>query len=242
MKKKLFIWILCAMMFTLCVPVRADETASRQPDYTRTGSITVDIHESSGKKVPGGTLTAYEVASAADNAFRYTEAFAGCSVDLSKVGTGKSGEPELSASLAAYAAQNGIKGTTVTISSEGRAVFSNLELGLYLIAQETPAAGYQAIAPFSVTVPYWDGKQLLYDLNANPKPETAKPVVTPPVTLVVTPTVRPTLTPIPVNPVNPSPLLPQTGQLWWPVPLLIAAGAVLFLSGIRTEKRRKQAG
>ena len=234
MKKKLFVCIICAMMLMLSIPVRADEIQNRQPDYSRTGSITVDIHTSDGTRVPGGTLTAYEVAFAVDNEFRYTEAFSGCPVSLSKVGTGKNGEPELSKELAAFAARKGITGKTVAIDSSGRAVFPELELGLYLIVQNTPAKGYQAIAPFSVTVPIWDGKKLLYDVYANPKPETAKPVVTPPLTPVVTP--------VPPVPVNPSPLLPQTGQLWWPVPLLIAAGAALLLSGLRAERRRKQAG
>ncbi len=235
MRKKLFVWFICAVMLVLSIPVMADETNNRQPDYSRTGSITVDIHTSNGTRVPGGTLMAYEVASAVDNELRYTEVFSGCPVSLAKVGTGKNGEPELSKELASYAAQKGIAGKTVAIDGSGRAVFPDLELGLYLIVQETPAKGYQAIAPFSVTVPMWNGKELLYDVYANPKPETAKPVVTPVPPSVVTP-----VPVVPVVPGNPAPLLPQTGQLWWPVPLLIAAGAVLLLSGLRAEKRRKK--
>ena len=35
--------------------------------------------------------------------------------------------------------------------------------------------------------------------------------------------------------------LPQTGQLWWPVPLLCAAGLVLLAAGLVLKKRRKDA-
>ncbi len=34
--------------------------------------------------------------------------------------------------------------------------------------------------------------------------------------------------------------LPQTGQLWWPIPVLAIAGVLLILHGIRSERRRKE--
>ena len=44
--------------------------------------------------------------------------------------------------------------------------------------------------------------------------------------------------PVPEESVPSGPKLPQTGQLWWPVPLLALAGMLLFLLGwIRKEKR-----
>lgn len=36
---------------------------------------------------------------------------------------------------------------------------------------------------------------------------------------------------IPDEPVPQGPALPQTGVLWWPVPLLACAGMALFLAG-----------
>lgn len=32
--------------------------------------------------------------------------------------------------------------------------------------------------------------------------------------------------------------LPQTGQLWWPVPVLITTGTILFIAGVLQRKRR----
>ena len=34
--------------------------------------------------------------------------------------------------------------------------------------------------------------------------------------------------------------LPQTGQLWWPIPVLAIIGLILIIRGIRSEKRRKK--
>ena len=34
--------------------------------------------------------------------------------------------------------------------------------------------------------------------------------------------------------------LPQTGQLWWPVGILLSAGAVLLAAGLVMKKRSKE--
>ena len=36
-----------------------------------------------------------------------------------------------------------------------------------------------------------------------------------------------------------TPGLPQTGQLWWPVPLLAAAGLVCLILGVLSRKRSR---
>ena len=47
-------------------------------------------------------------------------------------------------------------------------------------------------------------------------------------------------TEIPEEPVPKGPKLPQTGQLWWPVPLLALAGMALFLAGWMRKDRRSE--
>ena len=57
------------------------------------------------------------------------------------------------------------------------------------------------------------------------------------VTFTLTNTYVPTeTTPEKPKPPAPKPRLPQTGQLWWPVPLLSAAGLILLLIGVRKRK------
>ena len=180
MRKTLSILLTVMLVAALCVPLQAhaiEAHAARQPDYSRTGSISVDIETATGKTVGGGTLTAYHVANAVyddgDNLFIYTEDFAGCNLSLDSIEDEENGAPELAASLAAYAEENGLTGTTVAVDGNGHAVFPQLTLGVYLVVQDTPAEEYEPIRPFVVTVPMWDGEQLVYDVQANPKPGTA---------------------------------------------------------------------
>lgn len=178
-KKRTWISALLALLLvvSLAVPALAAGQSARQPDYSRTGSITVNVTDSAGKPVPGGTLVAYEVAKAqysnGDNRFVLTADFASSGADLSKIGTGKNGEPEMAAALAKFASEQKLKGVTADVSADGKAVFKGLELGLYLVVQTDAAKGYEPLRPFLVTVPMWDGSKLVYDVIANPKPGTA---------------------------------------------------------------------
>ena len=94
----------------------------------------------------------------------------GTVIDADTINNAEAGAPELAAALAAKAGS--ASGKTVTVGNNGRAVFTDLTLGLYLIVQDTPAAGYEPIRSFLVTVPMWDTEKLDYDYDvyANPKP------------------------------------------------------------------------
>ena len=110
--------------------------------------------------------------------------------------------------------------TDATIK-DGKALFEDLPTGLYLIIQETPSTGYSSINPFLVSVPFWDGSQYQYDVDAKVKTEL---------------TLEPSK---PTEPdkedsgsdYKPPQKLPQTGQLTWPIPVLTVAGMVLFALG-----------
>ena len=73
-------------------------------------------------------------------------------------------------------------------------------------------------------MPARDGEQLLYDVDASPK-------VSAPGAPTVTPTPAPS-----------GEKLPQTGQLWWPVPILFFVGAALVILGWRVGGRGRREG
>ena len=113
----------------------------------------------------------------------------------------------LAAELAAYAGRAEVLCTAATADEKGVVCFAGLGEGLYLLMQ---ADGL--FAPFLVTVPL-DGD---YTVDATPK-------------MTLAPT-APTPTPAPTEP-----KLPQTGQLWWPVPVLAVLG--LFCVAIGWRRR-----
>lgn len=98
--------------------------------------------------------------------------------------------------------------------ADGRAVFTDLPTGLYLIIQEEPAEGFTPLGSFLVGVPYLEDGEYQYDVTATIKSEVERePEPTAPL------------------PTEPGPSLPQTGQLNWPIPLLAVSGSVLFIAG-----------
>lgn len=216
MRKRIFSLILAlALLSALALSVSAHEV----PDVTRLGSVSISMRYQ-GEPVPGGTLTLYRVAEVktadGDYFFEYTADFAGCSIPVEELDSAG-----LPAELDRIAKEKGLTGTTVTVDAEGKAKFSELELGLYLVVQEQAAEGFKKINPFLVSVPRNDDGHYVYDVDTAPKnlpgPETEP----------TEPTTQPTE---PTKPDGPG--LPQTGQTNWPIPVLAVAGLLLLTAGV----------
>lgn len=202
MKRRLFaILTALALLCALAVSVCAEDTA---------GSVCVTMTYR-GEAIPGGTMTLYLVALPGEDAYVYTGGFAGCGIDLSDITAAQTAQE-----LADYAVAMGITGTTAQIDGEGKVCFDDLEYGLYLMVQDQAAEGYTPVSPFLVTVPGQDGEA---DVDASPK-------------LTVQPAATETTPPTTTTETTPTDsTLPQTGQLNWPVPVLAAAGVLVFLFG-----------
>ena len=181
LKKALAVIISVLTMCMISLPAAAsslEEYMAKQPDYTRTGSVSVTVKEADGTAVPGGSLIIIPVADAVyedgNNLFVYKEAFAECGLEISRIEGEENGAPALAGELAAWAAEKEIEGTEKEIGKEGKVLFEELPLGLYLFVQKTPAESYECLHPFLVTVPIWDGEKLVYDVEAGPKAGTAR--------------------------------------------------------------------
>lgn len=177
------------------------------PDMERTGSISVTM-KMGETVVPGGALTVYRVGEIHEDDgnydFQLTGDFVSSDVSLDDIQS-----PETAASLATYAKGNEISGIIKKVDDNGKAVFSELQLGLYLVVQNKAASGYKKAKPFLVSVPAVEDGLYVYDVDASPKVEVEK---------------APDPTPTP-------PRLPQTGQLNWPIPVLTVLGIALFIVG-----------
>lgn len=196
-------------------------------DYTKTGEISVTI-KSSATDLPvgGGSLILYKVADVGyDDTIGYV--FDASGTDFKAASEDYSSEDKLDAALAArlakFAKDKGISGKSLTVGSNGVASASDLSLGLYLIVQKEAPDGYSNIEPFVVSVPQHDADgNYIYKVDATPKPGTK---------VIPTPTRKPTVTP--THP----PKLPQTGQMWWPVFVLAAAGIACLMIGMAVRRR-----
>lgn len=222
--RKHFISGLLALLLLLGLPLSA--AAHAVPDESRNGhcSITVSMTYK-GKAVRGGKLALYKVGDVAENDGNYSfvpvKAIRG---DIPEFGDIES--PELAGKLAKLEKKlTPVTADPVTVGKDGKATFSNLTFGLYLVVQKTAASGYRKIAPFLVSVPYLYRDEYQYELTSQPKTDLEQEV-------------KPTSPP---SSGGGGGKLPQTGQLWWPVPLLICAGLGCIAVGLfrRREDRNE---
>ena len=177
-RKQLAALLLAVALAAACAaPAFAAATAA-SIELTRKGSITVTLRDSeSGSAVSGGKLTLYQVASISRKngnlSYDYTNGFENCGVSL-----GDLSESDLARTLDDKRPA-GSKGETLTVDTDGKAVFSRLPLGLYLVVQSTASTGYEKINPFLVSVPLVEEDTYLYDVDALPKVGTLTPTTPP---------------------------------------------------------------
>ena len=212
--KKHLISALLALLLLLCLPLSA-AAAHPVPDLTRKGSITITM-KYKGKPVSGGTLALYRVGDVHedDGNYSFVPVKGLEALDYSDIQS-----PDLAKAAANAVEEKKIAAEkTVTIGSSGTAEFSDLALGLYLVAQKTAASGYKMTASFLVSVPYLEDGAYVYNVKADPKTDLEREV-------------KPTPTQKPSTPSGGG-KLPQTGQLWWPVPVLICMGLGCIAVGL----------
>ncbi|MCD8378747.1 MAG: peptidase [Lachnospiraceae bacterium] len=209
-------------------------------DLTKTGSIALTLKDADGVTVSGGAVTAYEVAKLylddGNMAYAYTDGFGDCTVALDVTDT------TLASSLVSYMSGCTITGTEKSVASDGTVSFTDLELGLYLIVQTIESADYETISPFVVTLPMEEDGVWVYAVNASPKVGTV--TLTPEEPGEPEEPEEPTEPEEPVVPETPQtpaePILPQTGQLNWPVPVLLIGGFILLIAGVVLKNSDKK--
>lgn len=215
--KRLFS-LLLAILVLFCQPL-----AVFAHDYVQLDKADCSIEmlvRYEGENITGGTLTAIKVGYVAedDGNYYFRKEFTN---DLLE----NISSPSLPAEMADFYNNNKkshVFYTQTQSVTNGKATFSGLGVGLYLIVQNKAADGYSPLNPFLVSVPYMEDGQYRYHVTASVKSELERePETTSPST-------------------KPPPDLPQTGQLNWPVPVLAAAGMAMLLLGAWLRSGRKK--
>lgn len=216
---------LLALLLLVCLPLSA--AAHPVPDERKDGhcSITVTMTYQE-KALPGGTLALYKVGDVEEEDGNYSFVpVAAIRGDFAQFGDIQS--PELAGKLSKLED----KLTPVTplpqkVGENGKVTFSELPFGLYLVVQKTAPAGYSKTEPFLVSLPYLEEGEYQYDVASQPKTDLERDVTTKPTT---SPTTKPAS--------SSGGKLPQTGQLWWPVPVLACGGLGCIVVGLIRKRR-----
>ena len=211
----------------LCIGIILPVQAWELPDPTRSGSITIAMSYD-GQALNSGALDIRQVGTLAitdgSDQFVLLEEL-GMEDPLPEDWT----DPALAKSLAELADEKRFYALTARIQ-DGKVSLTNLKPGLYLVTQAPGDAceGFDPIQPFLISLPQWMNGTYTYDLTASPKvPLSPKPVTPNP----------------PATPSKPTDsTLPQTGQLNWPVPMMIMLGLSFFIAGWLMRFKMKREG
>ncbi len=228
--KRIFSVITCAVLLIGFMGIAVNAQTSLDPN--RLGSITVTLKDTSGNTISGGEITMYQAAymSSDGTTMIYTDSFADCAADINNLTSNT-----LADELCEFVSNRNITGDTRFSDDSGRICFDGLRTGVYLFVQENASEGYEIMLPFVVILPLFD-TEYIYDIDAEPKMDSIAiiPTVTP--TPVPQDTATPTpetgiATSVPSNTPSTNPRLPQTGQLNWPIPVLVISGLFLIIVG-----------
>ena len=169
MKYKLWvIFTIAIMIVSICPSVFATESA----DLHRQGSISVTLTERvDNTLIAGAELSLYRVADVFhgnDGAlqYRYTTAFESCDFAVT--------DSDLAKKLEGFVENKSIDSIKMTTDGQGKAVFPELDMGLYLVIQSNTVSGYSPCKPFIVSLPLETKGVYQYDVDASPKTEIAK--------------------------------------------------------------------
>lgn len=206
--KRLFSMLL-VLFVLLQIPIVVD--AHDVPQERNDCSIELLVRYD-GKDVDGGTLTAIKVGYVSEDDGNYFFCQEMTNVRLEDV-TSADAPEELKEFYENNKENYDFYTQTQSVKS-GKATFSGLETGLYLIVQNKAAKGYTKVSPFLVSVPYMKDGVYEYHVTAAIKSEVER---------------EPDATVPPAKPSDPT--LPQTGQMNWPIPLMATAGLALFVIG-----------
>ncbi len=241
--------IIClAMCAFLLQPIAAEAAETSDPriqeaydmgamvgalDTTQKGSI--EINEKYGS---GITYSLYQIATFTEDGHGYyTEQFYKYKSDLAiaPMDAETSAEIEqLAESFVSIVENNGLEADAVDeTNASGKVTFSGLTPGYYLVIAKsfTNEEGLVYSAnPILVSVP-GSGENESFQIVIESKSELTKPE-TP--TTPDTPTTEKTTT---TTSKKSKGTLPQTGLLWWPIPVLAVAGMLFYLLGYVLEMR-----
>ena len=197
-----------SVLLSVSLPVFAHDVPVDRTDC----SIEVVVRYD-GSNVNGGTLTAIKVGYVAeeDGNYFFCQEMTGTRLD----DIGSPDAPKVQQEFYEANKSNYAFHTQTQPVQDGKAIFSGLPTGLYLIVQNDAAPGFSKLGDFLVSVPLMQNGAYQYHVTAAIKSELERESV---------PTDPP-----PAVPEDPK--LPQTGQLNWPVPLLAIAGLAFWVVG-----------
>lgn len=232
LKKRFPALVLCLMLAAALLPAQA--WAIDPIDLTRDVSLTIQ-YDYEGKALTGAAFDLYRIADI-DEFANATPCGDFGPYDGTITGLENAADWDaLAGKLVKYIDENEdiLPLLSDAVGEDGTCAFSNLQPGLYLVVgHELKVTKGNDIytytcKPFLINLPNREENSDTWDYSVLAEPKAGEPgresnnVPSPP----------------PSPPDNP-PYLPQTGMLWWPVPVMLSAGLLFILIGVLRRRKR----
>ena len=158
---------LLSVYIIACVLLLMPMTAFAQEfDASRLSSISVKLEEMEGAELSLYYLASVNLNSDDNLSYSFTEKFKNSGVDFN--------DTAFSEKMDAFVEENAVPVMKQVTDVNGKAVFSELPLGLYYVKQTNIVPNYAPCKSFLVTVPNKDIDTYVYDVNASPKTDVEK--------------------------------------------------------------------
>lgn len=238
----LSVLLICMTFYTACMTAYAQD----MPDLSHSGSISINLRYGE-EPVSGGSLVCYRAGDVEKNnesyGFKLNADFSDSRIPIDDIYSAETADK-----LAQWAQKEKLSGTPAEVDNQGHTVFSGLKPGLYLLIQDKASKKYYGVEPFLVSVPMNESGMYIYDVDASPKvelvgsskPETPVDPEDPEKPNGSKDPTKPNESKDPAK--STDSVLPQTGQLNWPVPIMCVSGLMLLTVGLllRTNKKKNE--
>lgn len=231
-------WFMVLFMILVCLisavtaPERRAQASETDDDRTghSAGTGQIRLHfEAEGRIAAGGEVRLFQAAETSDapGGYSYCRAFEDCGIDIGQSLLMQN--EDYADQLAAYARTLDDSGRIGIVDEEGNLCFDELDAGIYLLIQSKAADGFTRMRPFVIVVA--DNEIV----EAAPKLMPIREQESESAGQTEEERVPESL------PEEEPPGLPVTGQLQWPIPVLIGTGLILLISGcIKKKAAEKQ--
>lgn len=165
------------LALALCIPFLLSAAAEEKRyfsmgmiDLQKKGSIHIVTEDTDENPVSGGFAQIYCVAQVAESNGKQILTITDEFSDWNGNSEALFSDSESADSLAAYVTENETAHIVSAEIKDGSAVVTDLVPGAYLVMQNEPAPGYEKMSPFLAFLPQQLGSELIYDVQAHPKP------------------------------------------------------------------------
>ena len=155
-----------------------EESQLDEVEESKTGSISVTLTDGKqGSNKAGIKLKCTKIAEIEDGEYKLLDAYKSTSIDFTSL---ENSDADDGAAKSLAAVVGNTADATTTTDESGKASFSGLEVGVYLITAEDTDT-YDTISPSLLAIPTWNENEgdMIYDVSVEPKhtpkPDTSSP-------------------------------------------------------------------